>query len=136
FYGQPPIKNIPISEFQTFAVERLKRKLSSYEYEKRWFIQQEIYLFSYRFNDLLSKCKYYFLHRNNLQYERRYSKVSVFLSPFQDALDLVRTRKVYLKGGYVYIPHKDIDTIGLNDFPIRLSYAFANYYMACNLYVM
>eukprot|EP00063_Salmo_salar_P060771 XP_014035606.1 PREDICTED: DNA primase large subunit-like [Salmo salar] len=36
--------------------------------------------------------------------------------PFQDALDLVRTRKVYLKGGYVYIPHKDIVTIGLNDF--------------------
>ncbi|CAB1338504.1 unnamed protein product [Coregonus sp. 'balchen'] len=30
--------------------------------------------------------------------------------PFQDALDLVGTRKVYLKGCYVYIPHQDIVT--------------------------
>uniref|UniRef100_A0A8C7MIJ0 DNA primase subunit 2 n=1 Tax=Oncorhynchus kisutch TaxID=8019 RepID=A0A8C7MIJ0_ONCKI len=48
----------------------LFKKKSYGEHLRRWFIQQEIYLFSYRFNDLLSKCKYYFLHRNNLQYER------------------------------------------------------------------
>uniref|UniRef100_A0AAZ3PVA2 DNA primase subunit 2 n=1 Tax=Oncorhynchus tshawytscha TaxID=74940 RepID=A0AAZ3PVA2_ONCTS len=102
--------------------------------------QQEIYLFSYRFNDLLSKCKYYFLHRNNLQYERMSVEekknlmdklinssfaVSTITLEDQDfykvnALDLVRTRTVNLKGGYVYIPHKDIVTIGLNDFRIRL----------------
>lgn len=45
--------------------------------------------------------------------------------PFQDALDLVRTRKVYLKGGYAYIPHQDIVTIVLNDFRTRLSKALA-----------
>lgn len=45
--------------------------------------------------------------------------------PFQDALDLVRTRKVYLKAGYVYIPHQDIVTIVLNDFRMRLSKALA-----------
>lgn len=45
--------------------------------------------------------------------------------PFQDALDLVRTRKVYLKAGYVYIPHQDIVTIVLNDFRTRLSKALA-----------
>lgn len=26
FYGQPPLENIALSEFETFAVERLKRK--------------------------------------------------------------------------------------------------------------
>lgn len=26
FYGQPPLENISLSEFETFAVERLKRK--------------------------------------------------------------------------------------------------------------
>lgn len=45
--------------------------------------------------------------------------------PFQDALDLVRTRKVFLKGGYAYIPHQDIVTIVLNDFRTRLSKALA-----------
>lgn len=45
--------------------------------------------------------------------------------PFQDALDLVRSRKVYLKAGYVYIPHQDIVTIVLNDFRTRLSKALA-----------
>lgn len=45
--------------------------------------------------------------------------------PFQDALDLVRTRKVYLKAGYAYIPHQDIVTIVLNDFRTRLSKALA-----------
>lgn len=45
--------------------------------------------------------------------------------PFQDALDLVRTRKVYLKAGYVYIPHHDIVTIVINDFRTRLSKALA-----------
>lgn len=45
--------------------------------------------------------------------------------PFQDALDLVRLRKVYLKAGYVYIPHQEIVTIVLNDFRTRLSKALA-----------
>lgn len=45
--------------------------------------------------------------------------------PFQDALDLVRTRKVFLKAGYVYIPHQDIVAIVLNDFRTRLSKALA-----------
>lgn len=45
--------------------------------------------------------------------------------PFQDALDLVRTRKVFLKGGYAYIPHQDIISIVLNDFRTGLSKALA-----------
>jgi len=45
--------------------------------------------------------------------------------PFQDALDLVRTRKVYLLDGNAYIPHNEIVTIVLNDFRTRLSKALA-----------
>lgn len=45
--------------------------------------------------------------------------------PFQDALDLVRTRKVYLLAGNAYIPHYEIVTIVLNDFRTRLSKALA-----------
>ncbi|KAK5853904.1 hypothetical protein PBY51_015021 [Eleginops maclovinus] len=212
FYGQPPLENISLTEFETFAVERLKllktienlgvsyvkmsesytKKLGTEskalnflyrpeaddrkpqngptEQEKRrkdhishfilrlaycqtedlrrWFIQQEVDLFRYRFNDLHPKQKLEFLHRNNLQYDRitveekkalndklvnsSYAlsgitvvEQDVYKVPFQDALDLVRTRKVYLKAGYVYIPHQDIVTIVINDFRTRLSKALA-----------
>ncbi|KAL7878065.1 hypothetical protein SRHO_G00047080 [Serrasalmus rhombeus] len=214
-YGQPPLENISLSEFETFAVERLKllktvenlgvsfvkmseqysKKLHAEisglnfpfrsevdesslsksqagpsEYEKRrkdhishfilrlaycqtedlrrWFIQQEMDLFRYRFADLLPKYKTEFLHRNNLKYDTisleekkkltdQLINSSYGLSgativeqdfykvPFQDALDLVRTRKVFLQGGYAYIPHQDIVTIVLNDFRTRLSKALA-----------
>ncbi|XP_017268330.1 DNA primase large subunit [Kryptolebias marmoratus] len=220
FYGQPPLENISLSEFETFAVERLKllktvenlgvsyvkqseqykQKLEkelknlnfSYrpdavdkdnkesskkppqngpsELEKRrkdhishfilrlaycqtedlrrWFIQQEVDLFRYRFNELQPIQKLEFLHKNNLQYdaisveEKKNLKDNLVSSsyavsgikveleefykvPFQDALDLVRTRKVYLKDGFAYIPHQDIVTIVLNDFRTRLSKALA-----------
>ncbi|XP_035029424.1 DNA primase large subunit [Hippoglossus stenolepis] len=212
FYGQPPLENISLSEFETFAVDRLKllktienlgvshlklsedykRKLETesknlnfpyrletddrkpqiglIEYEKRrkdhishfilrlaycqtedlrrWFIQQEVDLFRYRFNELFAKQKLEFLHRNNLQYdtisveEKKtllgkliHSSYAVsgatvkeqdfYKVPFQDALDLVRMRKVYLKAGYAYIPHQDIVAIVLNDFRTRISKALA-----------
>ncbi|KAI4812461.1 hypothetical protein KUCAC02_023847 [Chaenocephalus aceratus] len=212
FYVQPPLENISLMEFETFAVERLKllktienlgvsyvklsdqyiKKLEAEskalnflyrpeaddrkplsgptEQEKRrkdhishfilrlaycqtedlrrWFIQQEVDLFRYRFNDLYPKQKLEFLHRNNLQYDTisveekkalhdklvnssyAFSGITVedqdfYKVPFQDALDLVRLRKVYLKAGYVYIPHQEIVTIVLNDFRTRLSKALA-----------
>uniref|UniRef100_A0A672SR05 DNA primase large subunit n=1 Tax=Sinocyclocheilus grahami TaxID=75366 RepID=A0A672SR05_SINGR len=206
FYGQPPLENISLSEFESFAVERLKllktvenvgvscvknserytKKLDAEisslnfphraelggisEYEKRrkdhishfilrlaycqtedlrrWFIQQEMDLFRYRFNCLHSKHKTDFLHKNNLKYETvsaeekknlkdkliassyglsgtKVEEHDVYKVPFQDALDLVRTRKVYLLAGNAYIPHHEIVTIVLNDFRTRLSKALA-----------
>ncbi|XP_053292996.1 DNA primase large subunit [Pleuronectes platessa] len=212
FYGQPPLENISLSEFETFAVDRLKllktienlgvsylkvsedykKKLDNEsknlnfpyrpeaddrkpqiglsEYEKRrkdhishfilrlaycqtedlrrWFIQQEVDLFRYRFNELIAKQKLEFMHRNNLQYDTisveekktlqeklinsSYSVSGITVEeqdfykvPFQDALDLVRMRRVYLKAGYAYIPHQDIVAIVLNDFRTRISKALA-----------
>lgn len=50
---------------------------NSYREElRRWFIQQEVDLFRYRFSELHSKQKLEFLHRNNLQYDA----VSISLS--------------------------------------------------------
>ncbi|XP_008428058.1 DNA primase large subunit [Poecilia reticulata] len=205
FYGQPPLENISLSEFESFAVDRLKllktvenlgvsyvklsddylRKLDNEiraqnfphgagdakdqtekrrkdhishfilrlaycqtEDLRRWFIQQEVDLFKYRFRELNSGEKLEFLHKNNLQYNtisaeekdnlREKLTISSYAAsgvkveeqdfykvPFQDALDLVRTRKVYLKEGYAYIPHNEIVTIVLNDFRTRLSKALA-----------
>ncbi|KAI2657784.1 DNA primase large subunit [Labeo rohita] len=208
FYGQPPLENISLTEFETFAVERLKllktvenlgvsyvknsepynkklegelsslnfprrtelgeRKLQggTSEYEKRrkdhishfilrlaycqtedlrrWFIQQEMDLFRFRFNLLISRHKTEFLHKNNLKYEtvsaeeKKSLKDKLIASSYglsgatleehdvyKDALDLVRTRKVYLLAGNAYIPHHEIVTIVLNDFRTRLSKALA-----------
>ncbi|XP_037321408.2 DNA primase large subunit [Pungitius pungitius] len=212
FYGEPPLENISLAEFEAFAVDRLKllktvenvgvsylKGSSQYsdklraeskmlnfpyrpdaddkkalagpsEYDKRrkdhishfilrlaycqtedlrrWFIQQEVDLFRYRFNALSSEQKLELLHRNNLQYDTisveekiglknklinssyTVSAITVeqeifYKVPFQDALDLVRARKVYLQAGYVYIPHMDIVTIVLNDFRTRLSKSLA-----------
>uniref|UniRef100_A0A3Q2R4L6 DNA primase large subunit n=1 Tax=Fundulus heteroclitus TaxID=8078 RepID=A0A3Q2R4L6_FUNHE len=202
FYGQPPLENISLSEFEAFAVDRLrllktvensgvsmvkrgddyKKKLESelkaldFPYRedveepekrrkdhishfilrlaycqtedlRRWFIQQEVDLFRHRFKGLSPKQKLEFLHKNNLQYntisgeEKEQLKNELLNSshgvsgvslehdfykvPFQDALDLVRTRKVYLKEGYAYIPQSEIVAIVLNDFRTRLSKALA-----------
>ncbi|XP_028676335.1 DNA primase large subunit [Erpetoichthys calabaricus] len=115
---------------------------------RRWFIQQEMDLFRYRFHEIPEEHFQNFLNTNNLIYnsineeERRIVKLSIIHSnanisavkleemeiykvPFQDVLDLVRSRKVYLKGGYTYIPHKEIVTVVLNDFRTRLSKALA-----------
>uniref|UniRef100_A0A8B9LKW1 DNA primase large subunit n=1 Tax=Astyanax mexicanus TaxID=7994 RepID=A0A8B9LKW1_ASTMX len=192
-YVQPPLENISLSEFETFAVERLKllktvenlgvsyvktteqytKKLHAEisnlnfphkaevvgpsEYEKRrkdhishfilrlaycqtedlrrWFIQQEMDLFRHRFNDLSSKYKTDADEKMNLKDQLinstfGFSGITIveqdfYKVPFQDALDLIRTRKVFLRGGYAYIPHQDIVTIVLNDFRTRLSKALA-----------
>uniref|UniRef100_A0A8C7WMY9 DNA primase large subunit n=1 Tax=Oryzias sinensis TaxID=183150 RepID=A0A8C7WMY9_9TELE len=199
FYGEPPLENISLAEFETFAVERLKLlktvenlgvsyvkhgsqyklkmdnelRLLHFPYRpdtkrrkdhishfilrlaycqtedlRRWFIQQEVDLFRYRFTDLPPQQKLEFLHKNNLKYNTlsdkeknelsdkllmsSYSvsgvtveKLEFYKVPFQDALDLVRSRKVYLKAGFAFVPQQDIVTIVLNDFRTRLSKALA-----------
>ncbi|XP_058881004.1 DNA primase large subunit isoform X2 [Acipenser ruthenus] len=217
FYGQPPTENISLSEFETFAVDRLKllktvenlgvsyvktsdqyatklegefRKLNfsfrvetdekslDTEYDKRrkdhishfilrlaycqtedlrrWFIQQEMDLFRYRFHILTKEPAHDFLKFNNLHYESisdeekntlkeelinssygfsapKVEDHDFYKVPFQDALDLVRGRKVYLREGLAYIPHQEIVAIVLNDFRTRLSKALAVTLAARNL---
>ncbi|XP_069462279.1 DNA primase large subunit isoform X1 [Ambystoma mexicanum] len=115
---------------------------------RRWFIQQEMDLFRYRFSVLTKGAIQEFLNHNKLKYdaisveEKESYKEKLRLStpglsttkideqefykvPFQDALDLVRPRKVFLRKGFAYIPHQEIITIVLNDFRTKLSKALA-----------
>ncbi|KAJ8794786.1 hypothetical protein J1605_002951 [Eschrichtius robustus] len=50
---------------------------------------------------------------------------SVYKSPFADALDLFRGRKVYLENGFAYVQLKDIVAIILNEFRTKLSKVLA-----------
>eukprot|EP00064_Thunnus_orientalis_P010692 superscaffoldBa00001476_g10718 len=140
FYGQPPLENISLSEFETFAVERLKLLKTTENLGVSYVKQSDQYTnkmeselrnlnFPYR-SDATSVEEKTALKRELLNSSNTVSGITVegqdfYKVPFQDALDLVRTRKVYLKAGYVYIPHQDIVTIVLNDFRTRLSKALA-----------
>ncbi|XP_072264568.1 DNA primase large subunit [Pyxicephalus adspersus] len=208
FYQVPPTENISLSEFETFAIERLKILKSienlgvsyvkgSVEYNtklenelrklkfpyrppqndisddvyderrkdhishfilrlaycqsedlRRWFIQQEMDLFRFRFNQLPRQKVQEFLKYSGLEYlaisedekkqhhddllnstyglsSTKLEELDFYKVRFQDALDLVRPRKVFLLQGFAYIPHTDIVTLILNEFRTRLSKALA-----------
>ncbi|KAF3831672.1 hypothetical protein GH733_000484 [Mirounga leonina] len=83
---------------------------------RRWFIQQEMDLLRFRFSILPKDKIQNFLKDIHLHFEA---------IPFADALDLFRGRKVYLEGGFAYVPLKDIVAIVLNEFRAKLSKALA-----------
>ncbi|ELU03587.1 hypothetical protein CAPTEDRAFT_219114 [Capitella teleta] len=115
---------------------------------RRWFIQQELDLFRYRFLRENSASILDFLEKNGLDYQpiphedrgkmrdklkdasfkmtspdvlqREYYKV-----PFMEVLELVRGRKVYLEGGYAYVPQDELVVIVLASFREHLSHALA-----------
>ncbi|XP_077164106.1 DNA primase large subunit isoform X6 [Paroedura picta] len=120
---------------------------------RRWFIQQEMDLFRYRFNQLNDQLVEKFLAYINLAYDKieatektniadelvnstsglNFTKVEemvYYKVPFCDAVDLVRVRRVYFHGGYAYVPHQDIITIVLNNYRTKLSKALAVFYLA------
>lgn len=115
---------------------------------RRWFIQQELDLLRFRFSILPKDKVQSFLKDSHLQFEAisdeekilregeimasspslsgtKLELESVYKIPFADALDLFRTRKVYLEGGFAYVPLKDIVAIILNEFRAKLSKALA-----------
>ncbi|XP_032877753.1 DNA primase large subunit [Amblyraja radiata] len=113
---------------------------------RRWFIQQELDLFRFRFGELHDK-QQDFLNENELKYhpiepvEREHLRSKLqnssgqtpvviedqifYKVPFTDALELVRTRKAFLKKGLVYIPHQEIIILIQNVFRQRLSKSLA-----------
>lgn len=57
-----------------------------------------------------------------------YSAMWVFLLSqvgLADAVDLFRARRVFIKDGFAYVPHKEIDAIVLNNYRTKLSKALA-----------
>ncbi|KAM9073890.1 LOW QUALITY PROTEIN: DNA primase large subunit-like [Megaptera novaeangliae] len=112
---------------------------------RRRFIQQEMNLLLFQFS-ILPKDKIHFLKDSHLQFEAisveektlREQDImasshslggvqleSVYKSPFADALDLFRGRKVYLENGFAYVQLKDIVAIILNEFRTKLSKVLA-----------
>uniref|UniRef100_UPI00398E73E3 DNA primase large subunit n=1 Tax=Pristiophorus japonicus TaxID=55135 RepID=UPI00398E73E3 len=113
---------------------------------RRWFIQQELDIFRFRFSMLQDK-QQEFLKHNNLEYhaieeeekEREIINLrdscgqgtikideSLFYKVFFiDALELVRVRKIFLKNGFAYIPHQEIVIAVLNEFRQKLSKTLA-----------
>ncbi|XP_061425179.1 DNA primase large subunit isoform X3 [Lethenteron reissneri] len=113
---------------------------------RRWFIQQEMDLFRFRFLQQMSESVTSFLNQNNLTYEslskeeikeyelkltastygmshHKVNESTFYKVPFTDALELVRSRKVFVRRGIAFIPQRDLVTIVLNDFRQNLSRA-------------
>ncbi|XP_044278030.1 DNA primase large subunit isoform X2 [Varanus komodoensis] len=115
---------------------------------RRWFIQQEMDLFRYRFTQLNDSLIEKFLQYANLAYDiipesekediedkllhathnfgpSDVKKNVFYRVPFCDAVDLVRVRQVYFHGGYAYVPLQDFLAIVLNSYRTKLSKALA-----------
>ncbi|CAH3160276.1 unnamed protein product [Porites lobata] len=118
---------------------------------RRWFLSQEVELFRFRFT-VLAKCDTQqtdiFLSDNGLKYEPitneerearkeelmnsgfnltsdKVLNTDYFKVPFEDALELVRSRKVYLENGSAYVPRDDLVSLVANEFRVQLSRALA-----------
>ncbi|XP_068867482.1 DNA primase large subunit isoform X1 [Aphelocoma coerulescens] len=115
---------------------------------RRWFLQQEMDLFRYRFNELTENLRQKFLEHINLSFEGigedlkneladelcastpgfNMSKVKeqmFYKVGLADAVDLFRARRVFIKDGFAYVPLKEIDVIVLNNYRTKLSKALA-----------
>ncbi|KAL0116787.1 hypothetical protein PUN28_010005 [Cardiocondyla obscurior] len=107
----------------------------------KWFTKQEVEFFKFRFSSLDKKGVEHMLNINNLDCipispdEKSELKNELSLSsgkvtniditdiykvPFEKVIDLVRGRKVYLKGGMAYITHMDLSFVFISYFKENL----------------
>ncbi|NWI51376.1 PRI2 primase, partial [Calyptomena viridis] len=115
---------------------------------RRWFLQQEMDLFRYRFSQLTDGLMQKFLEYANLPFEAisedlkneltndlcastpglilpKVKEQMFYKVGLADAVDLFRTRRVFIKDGFAYVPFKEIDAILLNNYRTKLSKALA-----------
>ncbi|ESO86627.1 hypothetical protein LOTGIDRAFT_128625 [Lottia gigantea] len=112
---------------------------------RRWFLQQELDLFRFRFQNESIHGSEEFLKLNNLDYSPipreekekisgelahsicsgQVSTLDFFKVYFTDALDLVKSRKVFLKDGYAYVVREDLISILLSVYRAKLSRALS-----------
>lgn len=98
---------------------------------RRWFIARELELFKMRFIIMRGESVDTFFKLNNLCYtnitdeeknkiihhlrestsHQNIDDMKFYKVKFYEVLDLVKMRKVYLSGGYAYIPHKDFVSV-------------------------
>ncbi|NXM47186.1 PRI2 primase, partial [Gymnorhina tibicen] len=115
---------------------------------RRWFLQQEMDLFRYRFKQLSEGLMQKFLEHVNLSFEAigedlkneladelcastpgfnmtKVKEQMFYKVGLADAVDLFRARRVFIKDGFAYVPFKEIDVIVLNNYRTKLSKALA-----------
>ncbi|KAL3310317.1 DNA primase large subunit [Cichlidogyrus casuarinus] len=123
------------------------------EDSKRWFIQQETDLFRFRFmnektlNPRWELAIQQFLDTNNLSFHcaenseknkmkenllagtacpiTDFDATTFYKVQFQEVPDLVRSRKVFLKAGYAYVPEMDLITLVATRFRTELSFGLS-----------
>ncbi|KAG6444005.1 DNA primase large subunit [Manduca sexta] len=98
---------------------------------RRWFVAREMELFKMRFAVMRGEAVDVFFKLNNLCYTnitdnekneiihylreclpyQNIDNMKFYKVKFYEVLDLVKTRKVYLSGGYAYIPHRDFISV-------------------------
>lgn len=114
---------------------------------RRWFMQQELDLFRFRFLRENADSRDDFLRENNLNYEPISDNVKMELTselraaagskagvieiyeyfkvPFTEVLDLVSKRKVYLEDGFAYVSRDDMISIVMTYYRSHLSHSLA-----------
>jgi len=113
---------------------------------RRWFLTQECELFRFRFNQESSEGVTSFLRLNGMKYqpmeqdakrtlvpqlracgynlsEDEVMRTDYFHVDFVEALDLVKTCRVYVSKGFAYVPRQDILSIIVAAFRLKLSKA-------------
>lgn len=112
---------------------------------RRWYIARELELFKMRFVIMRGEAVDTFFKLNNLRYTNisdeekteiisnlrestAYTDVDnmmFYKVKFYEVLDLVKSRKVFLSGGYAYIPHKDFVSVLSAQFRTHLKQSLA-----------
>lgn len=116
---------------------------------RRWFITRELELFKMRFMTMKSDAVDEFFKLNNLCYtnisedeknelinylrestaHQKVDSLKFYKVKFFEVLDLVKARKVFIKGGYAYIPDKDFISVLSAQFRIHLKHSLV---VACH----
>jgi len=122
----------------------LRLAFCSSDEQKRWFLQQEVDLFRYKLQKISTEAHIIskFLQDNGLEYmpigeqeknsvldslvEMGYSTTQIqtmdfYKVSFLEVLELVKSRRVFVKNGYAYVNVQDFGTVLLHVFRTHLS---------------
>ncbi|XP_014362695.2 DNA primase large subunit, partial [Papilio machaon] len=112
---------------------------------RRWFVARELELFKMRFMTMSPKAVEEFFKINQLCYtsisdeeknelmpylrestmHQKIDSLKFYKVKFYEVLDLVKARKVYIQGGYAYIPDKDFISVLSAQYRIHLKQSLA-----------
>ncbi|CAG8448342.1 11588_t:CDS:2 [Acaulospora colombiana] len=127
FYTYPPLENITIEEFETFALDRLQVLKAIEGATLREKSEEQVVK---SVNEVADK--YMPLHSNDAEKDSMWDELSLFardpeetfyVVDFEKVTELISRRAVYLKGGKAYVPTFEQVTLALNEFRKKLEAA-------------